>query len=107
MIICTLDVICNSGDIRLVGGNNPLEGRVEVCFYNQWGTVCDSFWGNEEARVVCRQLGYSGSSETCSITVCILPYSTFNHSVEVYLSVCLFVCMCTCTLVNDVHFTIA
>ena len=64
ILTCTLEIICNSGDVRLIGGNNPLEGRVEVCFYNQWGTICDSFWGNEEARVVCRQLGYSGSSET-------------------------------------------
>ena len=46
-----------------MGGSNPREGRVEVCFFNQWGTMCDSFWGDEEARVACRQLGFSGSSE--------------------------------------------
>ena len=63
-ITWSLDIICNNGDVRLVGGANPLEGRIEVCFYNQWGTICDSFWGNEEARVACRQLGYSGSSES-------------------------------------------
>ena len=54
--------ICARGDLRLVGGSSPLEGRLEVCYYNQWGTVCDDDWGTMDARVACRQLGYSGES---------------------------------------------
>ena len=42
-----------------MGGTSPLEGRVEV--YNN-NTVCDDFWTVEDAQVICRQLGFSGTS---------------------------------------------
>ena len=57
-------VICSHGNIRLVGGSNIYEGRVEVCVNNQWGTICDDSWGTNDAQVVCRQLGYSTSNVT-------------------------------------------
>lgn len=50
---------CTEGDIRLLEGNTELEGRVELCRNNEWGTVCDTGWDNNDARVVCRQLGFS------------------------------------------------
>ena len=50
---------CTDGDIRLVGGANELEGRVEVCYDNQWGTVCHDSWRTSDATVTCVQLGFS------------------------------------------------
>ena len=54
---------CRNGDMRLAGGANCYEGRVEVCLDGLWQTVCDDSWGSADAQVVCRQLGYQPSGE--------------------------------------------
>jgi len=54
---CQETNICTQGDIRLQGGTST-QGRVEICNNNVWGTVCDDFWGNVDAQVACRQLGF-------------------------------------------------
>lgn len=49
--------------MRLVGGATSSQGTVEICYSNLWGMVGDLNWGNADAEVVCKQLGYGTSGK--------------------------------------------
>ena len=56
-------VPCSDGQVRLVEGASIREGRIEACSSGNWSTVCDNFWNEAEAKIVCQQLGYPTEGE--------------------------------------------
>ena len=82
MSICFFDNIvtatCSEGDVRLGIGrftsfythitefedyyfikDELARGRIEVCVGGRYGTISDTNWDNEDASVICSQLGFS------------------------------------------------
>lgn len=57
LLLCS--VLCANGELRLMGGSTDMEGRVEICINETWGTICDESWGTMDAQVACRSLGFS------------------------------------------------
>ena len=69
---------CTEGDVRLGIGtftdfytsiaefeeyyfikDELARGRIEVCVGGRYGTISDANWDNEDASVICSQLGFS------------------------------------------------
>ncbi len=57
----SITIAQSCGDLRLVNSTsiNTPAGRLEIFLTGVWGTVCSDGFGLTEARVACRQLGYS------------------------------------------------
>ena len=50
--------IAIDGDLRLVGGRDHSEGKIEVYYRGIWAGICDDYFDQYDANVICRQLGY-------------------------------------------------
>ena len=44
--------------VRLRGGKQPYSGYLELLHSGEWGFVCDDDWNQEDADIVCKELGF-------------------------------------------------
>ena len=57
-VIFLLNLLIGEGSVRLTGGALDNEGRLEVFFDGEWGSVCNRNWGRWSGSVACKDLGY-------------------------------------------------
>ena len=72
--------LCKSGTIRLVSESNShfrSYGRVEICIDQAWSTICDKYFDNFDASVICHQLGFSRYGNITVIDIINLDFKLF------------------------------
>jgi len=57
--------VISEGSVR-INGSTLSTGRVEIFYYDQWGTICDHGWDINDASVLCKQLGFPRASHAYS-----------------------------------------
>ena len=76
-LFCNAGSSCVPGSVKLTGGLIPTEGTVLMCVGGRWRKLCYSYWGYQEAFVVCRQLELPATGETAAPTAlfhCLLVF---------------------------------
>lgn len=53
----------SSNSVKLFGGSDQSEGTVEVLHFGLWKGICDDNWDIQDAKVVCRQLGFQDAKQ--------------------------------------------
>nr|XP_002737781.1 PREDICTED: uncharacterized protein LOC100377237 [Saccoglossus kowalevskii] len=65
IVLClTYQILAIRGEnIRLVDGETPFEGRVEVLLNGTWTAICNDGLDFEDAEVTCKSLGFPGAMQ--------------------------------------------
>ena len=66
---------CTTGSVRLADPqetSTTIEGRVEVCINQAWGTVCAVRFDAEDAGTVCQIAGGYLRSGTCACVIVVM-----------------------------------
>lgn len=70
-LICVCITFYTAADltstIRLVDGDTPFQGRVELNVNGAWGSVCSRGWNTPNSNVVCKQMGFGPATSTKSV----------------------------------------
>ena len=75
-------------DLRLVGGANEWEGRVEVSVNGEWGTVCSLGLIANDFTVICKQLRYQ--QPLSKLIIQFFRTSFFGYFLTAYLHLTVF-----------------
>lgn len=68
MTLCIFIGNARDQSVRLIGGSNSREGIVEIAYNGRWGMVCNTDFGQVDARTICKGLGY-GDDDVSVISV--------------------------------------
>ena len=84
---------CEDRDVRLVNFTQSYSGRVEMCYKGDWVSLCLDGWSNEEAQVICQQIGSfkQGSLRRSTLYACMYIW------MDGWMDGCMYVCIYVCT----------
>ena len=75
---------CTEGEVRLIYQSNDHEGIVQVCFFDEWVTLCSNVFDDNDAEVICSILGFQRLGGTIKIIAFM-----YSHSLHLFLQLLL------------------
>ena len=99
---------CADKEIRLSGGPNEMEGRLEVCHNHVWFSVCGkgNFFNDMDRMVVCKSMGFSEFGEFSSALFAPQkrPSCLWTTLTVINVCVCVFQMEVPTTTISTTHF---